>query len=49
MTVSTFGEVDGTTIQEILIKAPGGGHASVITWGAVVRDLMVPLPGGGEH
>ncbi|MFO1149252.1 MAG: aldose epimerase family protein [Alsobacter sp.] len=49
MTVSTFGEVDGTPIHEILIRAPGGGHASVITWGAVVRDLMVPLPGGGEQ
>lgn len=49
MTLSTFGEIDGTTIHEILIRSPGGAHASIITWGAAVRDLVAPLAGGGEQ
>ena len=49
MTTSPFGEIDGTPIHEILLRSPGGARASVITWGAVVRDLVVPLAGGGAQ
>jgi aldose 1-epimerase len=49
MTISPFGEVDGTPVQEILIRSPAGARANVITWGAVLRDLVVPLAGGGQQ
>lgn len=46
MTVNVFGEVDGQTIYEIVLKNECGATASVITWGAVLRDLVVPCATG---
>ena len=46
MQVRSFGFADGVEIQEITLRNAAGATASVITWGAVVRDLVVPSAGG---
>lgn len=43
--VQAFGEIDGTGIHEITIRSPEGAEARIITWGAVIRDLVVPVEG----
>jgi aldose 1-epimerase len=46
MSVHQFGEVDGQAIFEIGLRSAAGAEAKVITWGAVLRDLVVPSPVG---
>ena len=47
MSVHLFGRLaDGTEISEIRLATAAGATASVITLGASVRDLVVPLTGG---
>lgn len=48
MTIRAFGEVDGATIEEVTIRSAAGAVATIISWGAVVRDLTVPLK-NGQH
>ena len=43
--VRAFGSYDGTEIHEITVRSPEGAEAKVITWGAVIRDLTVPVKG----
>ena len=43
--VKAFGDIDGTDIQEITIRSPEGAEAKIITWGAVIRDLAIPVGG----
>ncbi|MCW6509139.1 aldose epimerase family protein [Lichenifustis flavocetrariae] len=43
--VREFGEMDGTAVQEIVIRSAAGLEAHIITWGAVIRDLAVPVNG----
>lgn len=33
-------------MQEIRLAGPDGSFASILDWGATLRDLVVPLPGG---
>lgn len=42
MTVGSFGQLDGADILEISLQGGDGLEAKVITWGAVLRDLVVP-------
>ena len=47
MSVLPFGQLpDGTAISEIRLTTAAGASASIITLGATVRDLVVPLPNG---
>jgi aldose 1-epimerase len=46
--VRDFGEVDGTPVQEISLRSADGLEASIITWGAVIRDLAVPVGGARQ-
>ena len=46
MQVRSFGSADGVEIQEITLRNAAGATAAVLTWGAVLRDLVVPAPGG---
>jgi hypothetical protein len=47
MSVRPFGQLpDGTAISEIRLTTAAGASASIITLGATVRDLVVPLPNG---
>ncbi len=49
MQVRSFGEADGVEIKEITLRNAAGATASVITWGAVLRDLIVPSPAGPQR
>lgn len=46
MQVRSFGDVDGVAIEEVTLRSASGATASVITWGAVLRDLLVPAATG---
>ncbi len=49
MSVIAFGEIDGKQVQQIHLKTASGAEASVISFGATLRDLLVPLKGGGKR
>jgi len=49
LTKSLFGEIDGVPVDEIAIRSKGGASAKFITWGAVLRDLVVPSAGGPQR
>jgi aldose 1-epimerase len=47
---TSFGYLpDGAEIAEVRLATPSGAAASIITFGAAVRDLVVPLRGGGAR
>jgi aldose 1-epimerase len=45
--IRVFGSIDGQAVQEITLRNTAGATAKIISWGAVLRDLVVPKPGGG--
>ena len=46
MSARGFGEIDGAPVREITIASRAGATAKILTWGAVLRDLIVPTPRG---
>lgn len=44
-----FGSYKGTDVHEVTLRTKAGAEASVLTWGAVVRDLKVPARGGPQR
>ncbi len=46
MTAKPFGQVGESPVLEIEIGSKAGARAKILTWGAVLRDLVVPLDGG---
>ena len=42
MTVTRFGRAEGEDILEVVLATGAGAEARIITWGAVLRDLLVP-------
>ena len=48
MSITAFGEIDGKPVQEIRLTTASGAEASVISFGATLRDLLIPLKGGGN-
>ena len=44
-----FGEVDGTLVHEVTIRSRAGAEARILTWGAVIRDLVVPARAGQQR
>lgn len=44
-----FGTLGGAEIQEVTLATAAGAKATIITWGAVLRDLVVPGPHGGQR
>jgi len=49
MSITAFGEIDGNKVQEIRLKTASGAEASVISFGATLRDLLVPLKSRGKR
>lgn len=49
MTVRPFGSYRGQDIGEVVIASQGGAVATIIGWGAVLRDLVVPGPSGPQR
>ena len=39
-------DVKGEAVQEVILRNAAGARASILSWGAVVRDLEVPMPDG---
>lgn len=47
MSIHFFGRLpDGTAISEIRLANASGASASILTFGAALRDLVVPVPNG---
>lgn len=41
--ITTVGEHGGRPVQEIALRNAAGMTAEILTWGAVVRDMIVPM------
>ena len=37
-----FGHIDGRDVDEVTLRSGSGAEASIITYGAVLRDLRLP-------
>jgi aldose 1-epimerase len=46
MSAKTFGQIGDAPVLEIEIGSKAGARAKILTYGAVLRDLLVPLGGG---
>ena len=49
MSIRAFGEVDGQPVHEITIGSAAGAEAKILTYGALVRDMIVPGPNGPQR
>jgi len=49
MNVHSFGQCDGAPVFEATIASKAGASAKILTWGAVLRDLVVPLGQGRQR
>ena len=49
MTIERFGSLNGQDVLQVSLKGLDGIEAKILTWGAVVRDLVVPLAGGSQR
>ena len=43
--IQPFGKVEGQEVAEITLHGPDGLTARILTWGAVIRDLQMPVAG----
>ncbi len=46
MSPHVFGEIDGAPAFEVVIASQAGARAKILTWGAVLRDLVAPTAKG---
>ena len=46
MSANAFGQIDQTPVFEVTIASQAGASAKILTYGAVVRDLVVPASNG---
>lgn len=44
-----FGDLDGCAVEDISIRSDAGAEASVIGYGAALRDLIIPSPNGRQR
>jgi aldose 1-epimerase len=49
MNVHSFGQHEGAPVFEATIASKAGATAKILTWGAVLRDLVVPLGQGKQR
>jgi aldose 1-epimerase len=49
MHVHGFGQIADGTVMEVEIASKAGARAKILTWGAVLRDLVVPSLAGSQH
>jgi aldose 1-epimerase len=49
MSVERFGHVDGAEVLQATLRTSAGAEARIITYGAIVRDLVVPGPKGPQR
>jgi aldose 1-epimerase len=48
MTIERFGSIAGEDVLQITLTGPDGVTMRVLTWGAVIRDLVVPAKNGPQ-
>jgi aldose 1-epimerase len=41
-----FGQIQGVDIHEVTLRSETGAEAKILTWGAAVRDLLIPTSRG---
>jgi aldose 1-epimerase len=44
-----FGQIDDAPVIEVTIESKAGASARILTWGAVLRDLVVPTAKGPQR
>jgi len=49
MSIRLFGEDAGQPVHEVTIRSKAGAEAKILSWGAVVRDLVVPSREGPQR
>jgi aldose 1-epimerase len=49
MSIRPFGAHEGRDVHEVHLRSDDGLEARIITWGAVIRDLVAPSPGGKQR
>jgi aldose 1-epimerase len=49
MGAQTFGQIGGAPVYEVAIASAAGATAKILTYGAVVRDLVVPSASGPQR
>lgn len=49
MTIRPFGRYRGQTVGEVVIASEAGAVATIIGWGAILRDLVVPGRSGPQR
>lgn len=49
MTIKRFGSLNGQDVLQVSLQGPDGMAMKVLTWGAVVRDLVVPSAAGSQR
>jgi aldose 1-epimerase len=49
MSMHIFGDVDGVPVLEVTIASKAGAVAKILSWGAVLRDLIVPTSKGPQR
>jgi aldose 1-epimerase len=49
MSIQAFGKVGDAEVLEVALASAAGAEARIITWGAVLRDLIVPSAGGRQR
>jgi aldose 1-epimerase len=49
MSARIFGHVDGAPVMEVEIASKAGAQAKILSWGAVLRDLVVPTSSGPQR
>jgi len=49
MHAHVFGQIDGATVMEVEIASAAGARARILTYGAVLRDLLIPTHSGPQR
>jgi aldose 1-epimerase len=49
VSIRSFGHLGRTEIVEVTLESDAGAVARVISWGAVLRDFVVPAPNGPQR
>ena len=49
MSARIFGHIDGAPVMEVEIVSKAGARAKILSWGAVLRDLVVPTSSGPQR
>jgi len=49
MSVHVFGMIGDAPVMEIEIRSKAGARAKILTWGAVLRDLTIPMREGPQQ